>query len=170
MNITIRELSGPDINERFLDTLASLAEVHLTVAEAREIFRSQLRSGVRTYIAMIDDQIVGTATLLVEQKFIHRGGRIGHIEDVAVHRDFQKQGIGTVLVRHTTQEAAKFGCYKVILSCFPDRVDFYTRLGYRQYDVGMRLDLPRGETTDAAAAKLSSAATPIWMNSPCNYK
>ena len=170
MSITIRELSGPDINERFLETLASLAEVQLTVTEAREIFRSQLRAGVRTYIAMIDEEIVGTATLLVEQKFIHHGGRIGHIEDVAVHRDFQKQGIGSVLVRHTTEEAKKFGCYKVILSCFSDRVLFYERLGYHQHDVGMRLDLPHHEGQFAAGIKSSTAAAPIWMNSSCSCK
>ena len=165
MKIHIRELSGSEINERFLETLTSLAEVGLTVPEAREIFRSQLRSGVRTYVALVEGQIAGTATLLVEQKFIHRGGRIGHIEDVAVHRDFQKQGIGTALVRHTTEEARKFGCYKVILSCFPDRVAFYERLGYRRHDVGMRLDLAKEEGSSSEASSVAPA--PMWMTFSC---
>ncbi len=167
MKIHIRELSGPEINERFLETLTSLAEVGLTVVEAREIFRSQLRTGVRTYVAVIDGQIVGTATLLVEQKFIHRGGRIGHIEDVAVNRDFQKQGIGTALLQHTTEEARKFGCYKVILSCFPDRVAFYERLGYRRHDVGMRLDLPKSHVDASAESKPSAVLSPMWMSFSC---
>jgi glucosamine-phosphate N-acetyltransferase len=83
---------------------------------------------------------VGTATLLVEQKFIHHGGKVGHIEDVAVHRDRQLRGIGTRLVKHATEEARKLGCYKVILDCFERLAPFYARLGYRTFNVGMRND------------------------------
>ena len=73
--------------------------------------------------------------------FIHAGGWVGHIEDVAVHRDHQKKGIGAALIRHAVDEARKLGCYKVILSCFEDRVAFYEGLGFRPHDVGLRIDL-----------------------------
>jgi glucosamine-phosphate N-acetyltransferase len=141
VRVTIRELSGPDFTNGFLETLASLAEVNLPLSEALEIFRLRLRVGVRTYVAIVDDHLVGTLTLLVERKFIHGGGRVGHIEDVAIHREYQHRGIGSELMRHTVEEARKLGCYKLILNCFPDRVPFYERLGFRRHDTGMRLDL-----------------------------
>jgi glucosamine-phosphate N-acetyltransferase len=141
MDVLIEELTAPDLANGFLESLTSLTAVNLTPAEALPVFRERLRAGIRTYIARLDGRIVGTASLLLEQKFIHKGGRVAHIEDVAVHREHQKQGIGTALVKHITEEARKLGCYKVILNCFEHLVPFYSRIGYRKQEVGLRLDL-----------------------------
>jgi len=141
MDPIIRECTALDLSNGFLATLANLADVDMTTEEAREVFRSRLRNGIRTYVALAGDQIVGTVTLLVERKFIHRGGLVGHIEDVAAHPDYQNRGIASALVRHATEEARRLGCYKVILSCFDRLVPFYERLGFRRHDTGMRIDL-----------------------------
>jgi glucosamine-phosphate N-acetyltransferase len=141
MAIVIREMTGPDLAGGFLETLAALAEVNLSFEEAAEVFRARLRAGVRTYVALSGGQVVGTASLVVEPKFIHRGGKVGHIEDVAVRPDGREHGVGSALVRHATAQARKLGCYKVILSCYDRLVPFYSKLGYRPHDVGMRIDL-----------------------------
>jgi glucosamine-phosphate N-acetyltransferase len=109
--------------------------------EAAEVFRARLRAGVRTYVAVAEGRVVGTASLVIEPKFIHKGGRVGHIEDVAVHPDCRLRGVGSALVRHATEQARKQGCYKVILSCFERLVPFYSQLGYRLHDVGRRIHL-----------------------------
>jgi glucosamine-phosphate N-acetyltransferase len=142
MALEIRDLRAPDLDDSFFESLSSLAEVQLTRPRAVEIFRRRLKAGVRTYVAVLDGRIVGTASLLMELKFIHGGGVVGHVEDVAVHRDFQKRGIGKALVEQLTDVAKEAGCYKIILNCIEDRVPFYEGQGYRRYDVGMRLDLP----------------------------
>lgn len=139
--LRIGDLQASDLTQGFLETLANLSTVELTPEEALPILESRRRSGIRTFVAHEEDQVVGTATLIVEQKFIHRGGWVGHVEDVAVHRNHQKKGIGAALVRHAVEEARKLGCYKVILSCFEDRIPFYKGLGFHPHDVGMRNDL-----------------------------
>jgi glucosamine-phosphate N-acetyltransferase len=141
MNVTVRELVGFDLNQDFLDALASLTEVGLTPQDALPIFRERIKAGIRTYVAIYQDRIVGTASLFVERKFIHRGGKVGHIEDVAVHKDCQRRGIGTALVAFATAEARKLGCYKCILNCYEHLVPFYSRIGYRKHDAGLRIDL-----------------------------
>lgn len=141
MELTIRELRGSDPFEEFLDSLASLAEVRLTPEQAKEVFRNRLRTGVRTYIALAQGRIVGTASLLVEQKFIHGGGCSGHLEDVAVHPDFQNHGVGAALVRHVIEQARKLRCYKVVLNCFDNLAGFYEKLGFRRHDAGLRMEL-----------------------------
>jgi len=141
MQPVIREMTGPDLAHGLLESLASLAEVKLSFEEAAEVFRARMRSGVRTYVACIGEHVVGTASLIVEQKFIHKGGKVGHIEDVAVHPDCRHLGVGSALVRHATEQARKLECYKVILNCFERLVPFYEGLGYRKHDVGMRADL-----------------------------
>ena len=140
MELHITELTAPDLSLGFLEALASLTEVGLSPQEAGPIFRQRLKAGIRTYVARRDGRVIGTASLLVERKFIHRGGLVGHVEDVAVHQGYQRQGIGTALVAHATQEAKKLGCYKVILNCFEHLVPFYSRIGYHRQDVGLRYD------------------------------
>lgn len=143
MEITIRELVADDLERGFLETLTALAEVNLEPPAARAIFESRQKAGVRTFVAVTGARVVGTASLVVELKFIHTGAWCGHIEDVAVHPDFKKHNIGARLVRHATAEAAKAGCYKVILSCFEWLIPFYEGCGYRRHDVGMRYDIER---------------------------
>jgi glucosamine-phosphate N-acetyltransferase len=140
MEIIVRELTAQDLSEGFLESLASLAEVRLTPPQALEVLRNRQRAGVRTYVARMQGQVVGTATLLLEQKFIHGGGLVGHIEDVAVRGEYQGRGVGSALVQHATEEARKRGCYKVILDCFEHLVPFYGRLGYRRHNFGLRID------------------------------
>lgn len=139
--LAIRELTAADLTRGFVETMARLAEVRLDADEARAVFRNRLRAGIRTFVAVDGDRVVGTTSLLVEQKFIHGGGRCGHIEDVVVHPDVKLQGVGSTLVRHALDEARKAGCYKVILSCYEDLVPYYERVGFRRHDVGMRIDL-----------------------------
>jgi glucosamine-phosphate N-acetyltransferase len=140
MSFAIGDLTAEDLARGFLETLGGLAAPELTPAEAAKVHQERLRAGLRTFVARVGDSTVGTATLLLEQKFIRRAGRVGHIEDVAVHRDYQSQGIGAALVRHAVEEARRLGCYKVILNCADGVMPFYVRLGFRRHDNGMRLD------------------------------
>lgn len=144
MSIEIREANATDLEQGLLETLDCLADVRLTLDEAREVFRSRLRTGTRTFVAMSAGRVIGTASLMIERKFIHGGGTVGHIEDVAVHRAFQKRGIASALVEHVIGEARRVGCYKVVLGCYGELAPFYERLGFHRHDLGMRIDLDKG--------------------------
>ena len=143
MNFVIRDLQGPDISKGLLETLRNLADVQLTPEEAGELHRRRLRTGVRCYVAWSAEsqEVIGTVTLLIEQKFIHRGGQVGHIEDVSVRVGYEKMGVGTALVQHAKEQAQKLGCYKVILNCADHLIPFYESLGFRSNVVQMRTDL-----------------------------
>ena len=143
MSHIIRELQEADLTHCLSDTLSGLAEVGLSTAELRNIMDERRRAGTRTFVAIdpASDEVVGTASLIVERKFIHRGGRSGHIEDVSVRRGYQGQGVGSALVQHAVNEARRLGCYKVILNCHEQLVPLYARMGFRKHDLGMRIDL-----------------------------
>jgi len=140
--LMIRDLTVADLDHGFLETLACLSAVDLTPEGARPLLEERARAGVRTFVAIADGRVIGTASLVAERKFLHSGGRVGHVEDVAVHRDFQRRGIGTKLVVHAVRHAQELGCYKVILDCFGPVAPFYARLGFREFNRGLRLDLP----------------------------
>ena len=92
------------------------------------------------HVAELDGQIVGSATLLIEQKFIHVGGLVGHIEDVVVRKEFERKNIGQDVVISLMDVALKRGCYKTILDCKDDVKEFYEKLGFKQKSNGMRYD------------------------------
>jgi glucosamine-phosphate N-acetyltransferase len=143
MQQVIRELQEADLTKCFSDTLSGLAEVGLSEAELRSVMQERQRSGAHTYVALdpATNEVVGTASLILERKFIHRGGRTGHIEDVSVRRGYRGQGLGAALVQHAIREARRLGCYKVILNCFEQLAPLYGSLGFRKHDIGMRQDL-----------------------------
>ena len=122
--------------------LFTLRNAFVQTLQARAVLQARRRIGVHTYVAREGGRTIGTASLLIEPKFSHRGGRAGHLEDVVVHPQHQGKGIGAALVRHVVDQARALGCYKVILNCSEKVKPFYARLGYQPHENTMRLDLP----------------------------
>ena len=139
--MTIRLMDATDLNRGFLEALGALRSVELTDQQAIDVYRERLKFKIRTYVAEIDDRIAGTAAVIIEPKFIHSGGVVGHIEDVAVHPAFQKHGVGRALVEHLLDVCREFNCYKVILDCAEGVIPFYERLGFHRWERAMRIDL-----------------------------
>lgn len=142
MKPKIRKLKEEDFKRGFFETLTNLSRVNLTPQKAKRIYQKIKNNPVyHFFVAELNNQIVGTITLLIEQKFIHSGGKVGHIEDVVVKRGFEGQGIGSALVKKAIAEAKKQKCYKVILNCSKKNIPFYKKLGFYKHEQGMRLDL-----------------------------
>ena len=139
--MTIRLMDATDLDRGFLEALGALRPVELTEQQAIDVYRERLKFKIRTYVAIIDDRIAGTAAVIIEPKFIHSAGVVGHIEDVAVHPAFQKHGVGRALVEHMLDVCREFHCYKVILDCAEAVIPFYERLGFHRWERAMRIDL-----------------------------
>lgn len=140
----VREIRPADFGNGFLDTLGNLSDTGgLSPEGARSILNAMRRAGLYHVLVAVaaDGLVVGATTLLVEQKFIHGGGLVGHIEDVAVRKGHEGRGIGGSIVKEAVRMAKDLGCYKVILDCREDLMPFYEGLGFARHDVGMRLDL-----------------------------
>ena len=137
----IRQMVAPDLKRGFIKALCALSDVNLTFEQAVPVFQRRLNSGLHTYVAETDGEIVGTASVFIEPKFIHSGGLVGHIEDVAVAPDRNGEGIGGALVKHLIQHCRDLGCYKILLQCTPELLRYYEREGFQQWVCNMRMDL-----------------------------
>ena len=76
------------------------------------------------------NNILGTLTLLVEQKFIHNGKCAAHIEDFVVKQEFRGQNIGKDLINHATNYAKDHNCYKIILDTNSKLENYYNSYGF----------------------------------------
>lgn len=139
--LVVRLMDARDLQRGFLETLSALKPTELSHEAAVSVFQRRLRSKVHTYVALLENQVIGTASLMIEPKFLHGGSAVGHIEDVAVRQSEQHHGIGLALMKHLFEVCQQAGCYKVILDCAPDVAPFYEKLGFHQWALGYRVDL-----------------------------
>ena len=93
------------------------------------------------FVYVIDDKPVGMITLFIEQKLIHGGKCVGHIEDLVVDKEFENENIAKKLIDHVINISTYNNCYKVILDCESDLVPFYEKAGFHKKAVQMRFDL-----------------------------
>ena len=140
--IIIREIQEGDIEKGFLDSLDFLRKASdIDKSKANEILKKIIQDQNHIiHVAVDDEKIVGSTTLLIEQKFIHDGGLVGHIEDVVVCKDYEGKGIGMKIVMSLLDVAKERKCYKTILDCKDDVKQFYERIGFKHESSGMRFD------------------------------
>jgi len=138
----IRELRKDDLWNGFLTTLDSLRQTSdIGRNKAEEVFE-KINSNPDHIIvvAELDGKIVGATTLLIEPKFIHGGGLVGHIEDVVIDKNFQGQKIGEKIIKYLLEFAKNRSCYKTILDCTDDVKPFYEKLGFKHIANELRFD------------------------------
>jgi len=140
--LIIREIIESDLKNGFLESLDNLRqssnlEQNSAINILKKIFENENHI---IHVAEFDGKIVGSATLLIEQKFIHEGGIVGHIEDVVVKKEFEGQGIGMNLVLSLLDVAKERKCYKTILNCENALISFYEKIGFKQKSNEMRFD------------------------------
>lgn len=145
--LKVRGIKTDDLKNGFLSTLSNLSElgtIESDLGRAEAILKTINANPLHKIFVAVDDdtsKVIGTTTLVIEQKFIHGGGKVGHIEDVVTRKGYQGLGVGSALIRHSLQFAKKSGCYKVILDCSEANVGFYQRAGFRIHETSMRYDL-----------------------------
>ena len=114
---TIRPLRRSDFQRGYLDVLRVLT----TVGEVSDEQWNQRYDWISSrndeyYLLVVCDEaerIVGTGSLIVERKFIHSLGLVGHIEDIAVEKGQQGKKLGLRIIQALDFVASNVGCYKV---------------------------------------------------------
>ncbi len=141
-DLIIRELEEKDLANGFLTTLDSLRETSsMNNDKVVEIFK-KIKSNPEHHIivAEINGKVIGTTTLLIEPKFIHQGGLVGHIEDVVVDKNFQGKKIGEKIIKYVLEFSKNYGCYKTILDCSDNVKPFYEKLGFKHNSNELRFN------------------------------
>ncbi|PYI21742.1 glucosamine 6-phosphate acetyltransferase [Aspergillus violaceofuscus CBS 115571] len=140
-NYTIRPVRRSDYQRGYLDVLRVLTTVgDITAAQWDARYDWISARNDEYYLLVICDgagRIVGTGSLIVERKFIHQLGMVGHIEDIAVDKDQQGKKLGLRLIQALDFVAEKVGCYKTILDCSESNEGFYLKCGFKRAGLEM---------------------------------
>ena len=120
----IRHFEKEDLNKGLIDCLKEVWFIDEISTETLELFFDNDNFMV---VCEINDEIIGTATLHLQKKLIRNGGVAGLIEDVVVKERYRNNGIGKKMIDFLVKKSKELNCYKIILSCFPERINFYEK-------------------------------------------
>ncbi|KAK4948960.1 Glucosamine-phosphate N-acetyltransferase-like protein [Elasticomyces elasticus] len=138
---SMRPLQRGDFDLGFLDVLRVLTHVGDVSKDEFEKRWDEMKAGGGGYhiLVILDDEqkIVGTGALIVERKFIHHLGVVGHIEDIAVAKDQQGKKLGLRIIQALDYVAENTGCYKTILDCSEANEGFYVKCGFKRAGLEM---------------------------------
>ncbi|KAI8391382.1 acyl-CoA N-acyltransferase [Radiomyces spectabilis] len=139
---TLQALRSNDYERGYLKVLELLTEVG---DHTKEDFLDQFQfmkkhNDIYYSVTVTDDQtdrIVAVGTILIERKFVHKNGLVGHIEDIAVDAHQQGKKLGLRIIEALKFIGAQRNCYKVILDCAVKNIPFYEKCGFQQKECQM---------------------------------
>ena len=107
-----------DINKLNFSSLKSIVE------------RMPENQNIYFYLNNETNEIIGAITLIIEEKIIHSGGKVGHIEDFVVLDEYRGCGIGNLLYNYVKSLCEESKCYKMILNCDDTLENYYIKKGF----------------------------------------
>lgn len=114
-------LKDSDSCEHYLDLINQLTprgHTSDTSTQQFKMFINSLHPNHKIYILkkVNTNEIIASATLILEPKIIYEYGTAGHIEDVIVTHSYRHKKAGTFLINYIVEICKQHGCYKVVLN------------------------------------------------------
>lgn len=133
--LIVRPLALGDFHRGYMELLTQLTKVGDVTQEQFEDRFNQMKACNDTYyIIVIEDtntgQVIGSASLIKEQKFIHGATARARVEDVVVSDLYRGKQLGKVLLDVLVALSKKIGCYKISLECKDPVIQFYSQFGF----------------------------------------
>lgn len=137
MELIIRKLEKNDFIDyiKLINQLRPIGE-DVSYEKYIEIYNNIFTNNV-IFVAEYNKKLVGSITLLIEQKFIHNFSKYGRIEDVVVDLNYRNQNIGKKLVEHVIEFGKKEQFFKITLTCKQNLAYFYEKNNFEIYDIHM---------------------------------
>lgn len=135
--MNIRELKKNDRIE-YIELIDSFRPLNKSISEEKfnEIYDKIFKRDI-IFVCEINNIIVGTSKLLIEQKYIHNLSKYGRIEDVIIKDEYRNKGVGTHMIKYIIDYCKKYKFFKVSLSCSSDLIKFYEKNNFEVYQFNM---------------------------------
>lgn len=134
-NIIVRDL---DYN----DNISCLNELSNTVVENKnklKEFIDSLSDYHRVIVVEENSKIIGMGTIFIERKIIHNFKNVGHIEDIVIDSNHRGKGLGKLIINYLIEYGKNKNCYKILLNCNKNNIEFYKKFNFIQKNYEMSL-------------------------------
>lgn len=127
MPITYKNTPPSELNlDTFIEIYNTSKLAERRPADDRATMADMLQHADLLITAWDEDKLVGIARTLTDFSFA------AYLSDLAVHVDYQRQGIGKALIAQTQQHLQP-GC-TIILLAAPAAKEYYPRIGMQAHD------------------------------------
>ncbi|KAF2425516.1 putative glucosamine 6-phosphate acetyltransferase, partial [Tothia fuscella] len=131
---TMRPLCRGDYNRGYMEVLRVVGRTGWVGEDIWDERVEWLRTQSGTYYILVvvnlEDKIVASGTCLLERKFIHNMGVVGHVEDLAVARDQKGKKMGLRVLEALVHIASCNGAYKTMVNCTEANEAFHAQTGF----------------------------------------
>lgn len=131
----LRKIEKEDFDKKYLYLLQQLTTIDSDKInkEMFDTFIHKLNENHQIYVIEQMEQhiIIGTITIMFEQKLIHTMGMVCHIEDVIIDTNFRGLKLSKILINKAVELAKFYRCYKIILNCNDDNIVVYEKNGFK---------------------------------------
>lgn len=136
---TFTYLQLEDLNNDYFNLLSQLSKINFNIInnERNLMFFQSLNYNHLIIIIKFNEKIIGSGTILIENKIIHSYKKVSHIEDIIIDKEFRGYGLGVELINLLVEISKNRNCYKCILDCHPNLIDFYNDCGFDFKNVQM---------------------------------
>lgn len=133
----IRKLKKSEYKE-YISLIEEFRSIGLCINKEKfeEVYDNIFKNSI-IYVMIVSDKIIGSATLIIEQKFIHKLAKYGHIEDVIIADEYRRKGYGTLLINHIVNICKSEEFYKITLTCKKELIPFYEKNNFEVYQIHM---------------------------------
>lgn len=140
-NICIRGLEEADYDRGYMELMFEFThyKYHVSRGEFCD-YLQHMKNTNKIYVvySYTSKTIIGAGTIFKLDKL--HNNPVGQIEDFIVSKDYQKQGVGHMLLRKLIDTGLyDLGCYKVILKTHDETRGFYEKAGFGVSGLEMKL-------------------------------
>lgn len=79
-----------------------------------------------------NENIIGTGTILIEEKLTYGGCKMGHIENILIDEKYRGKGYGEKIVNKLLEICREKKCYRVDLNCSSELENFYKKNSFEK--------------------------------------
>jgi predicted N-acetyltransferase YhbS len=132
MNAITYEVNDPISTAEFINVLKKSGLAKRRPVDDYECIAGMLKNANLTIVAKDENEIIGIARSVTDFHYCC------YLSDLAVDKDYQKHGIGRMLIRKT-KERLGLRCKLILLSA-PDAVGYYPKIGFIRHNQAWVLD------------------------------
>jgi glucosamine-phosphate N-acetyltransferase len=139
---TIRRLVKTDLDIYYYNLLNQLSKNSEDSTYDHEKFVNafeNLSSNTFIFIIIMGEKIIGTISIIIEQKLLHNGGKVGHIEDFVIDKYHCSNGFGSKLLDFAVDFCKENSCYKCILNCSENLKKYYEKHNFQNKNIQMSI-------------------------------
>lgn len=138
----IRELELEDYSKGVLELYEQNFDIDSSKIDKKDFSKyilNKRKSNYKIFVIEYNFKIIGIASCFIEQKLIHNFGKVSHIEDVIIDKNFRNKGLGKKIIKKCIDYSKSNNCYKIILDCFEEKKEFYEKCGFSKKGCFMSL-------------------------------